>query len=157
MKLSELNIFRQYAKKLQVKSRTRSHPRPQILSNLMYGISFQSCWFHLITFSVRFYSLRQKAHYQYQSKEIKNLPWCFFSFFLSLIVSLYVIIWKFLLPFNELVIVQQITELIVLLMWYQRWSEKVDFLFQFLISSTAHFVLSIRKHYYQYRQGWFAE
>ena len=30
MKLSELNIFRQYEKKLEVKSRTRSHPRPQI-------------------------------------------------------------------------------------------------------------------------------
>ena len=30
MKLSGLNIFRQYAKKLLVKSRTRSLPRPQI-------------------------------------------------------------------------------------------------------------------------------
>ena len=34
MKLSGLNIFRQYAKKLLVKSRTRSLPRPQIKTEL---------------------------------------------------------------------------------------------------------------------------
>lgn len=55
----------------------------------------------------------------YQNKEIKNL---IFLFPLPLVCIIY-------MASNELIIVQQVIEVKVLLMWYQCWSEYVDFLF----------------------------
>ena len=78
-------------------------------------ISFENCLFHLIIVSVFTYSWNTRTtstNIIDQNKEIKKI---LFSFFLPFYVAL-----------NERIIVQQVMEVKVLLMWHQRWSEYVD-------------------------------